>query len=177
MGKFKRSYLFLKHKYDVLTVKKYTTLAGTLVFFLIMSIVPLAFWITLVLGKLPIDPERILSLPVFHSVKEVLLYVQREATNATASTSALLLVTTLYSSTNLFYQMRRSGELIYDYRRKQTSMWLRLGSLALLFIVMLTIVIFIITFGVGTLLFSRFLSGVGEMIADYALLLGLAFAA
>ena len=158
-----------------MTLKKYTTLAGTLVFFLIMSIVPLTFWITLVLGKLPIDTERILSLPVFASVKEVLLYVQKEATNATSSTSLLLIVTTLYSSTNLFYQMRKSGELIYDYRRKQTGIWLRLGALALLLVVMTTIVIFIITFGVGTLLFSRFLSGVWELIADYALLIGLAF--
>ena len=105
MEKLRAVYRYLKEKYSLLTLRKYTTLAGTLVFFLIMSIVPLAFWMTLLIGKLPVNPERILALPVFESVKGVLEYVRTEAKSATTGVSVLLMVTSLYSATNLFYQI------------------------------------------------------------------------
>jgi uncharacterized BrkB/YihY/UPF0761 family membrane protein len=95
MEKLRALYRYLRKQYDILSLKKYTTIAGTLVFFLIMSIVPLSFWITLLVGRLPIQTEQVLSLPVFDSVKEVLLYVQREAENATAGASLILILTTL----------------------------------------------------------------------------------
>lgn len=175
MSKLRGVLNFIKEKYDLLSLKKYTTLAGTLVFFLIMSIVPLSFWITLIIGRLPIDMERILSLSVFDSVKNVLTYVQNEARNATASASLILLVTTLYSSTTLFYQMRRSGELIYDFHRKKQGVRLRIGALILLLIVMLMVVVFGLLFALGTLLFSRYLPRNWEIAADYALLAALSF--
>ena len=120
MKKAKKVYHYIRAKYELLTMKKYTTIAGTLVFFLIMSIMPLSFWLTLVVGRLPIDMGKILSLRVFGSVKNVLEYVRQEASNATAGASLILIFTTLYSATNLFYQRRRSGEIIYDYHRKRT---------------------------------------------------------
>ncbi|MBP3434455.1 MAG: YihY/virulence factor BrkB family protein [Clostridia bacterium] len=157
-------------------MKKYTTIAGTLVFFLIMSIVPLTFWLTIFIGKLPVDTEQVLRLSVFSSVKKVLDYVRREATNATAGASLLLLITTLYSSTNLFYQMRRSGELIYDYHRPKQGFRLRVGALVLMLIVMLMVVVFMLLFALGTFLFSRLLPAALELAADYALLIALSFA-
>lgn len=144
-------------------------------FFLIMSIVPLAFWLTLLIGRLPIDTERFLSLPIFDSVKAILNKVREEADNATSGASVLLLVTTLYSSTNLFYQMRRSGELIYDYHPEKRGWTLRLGALVLLFIVMLTVVLFAVTFAVGSFVFSRIFSKKIELAADYILLAAVSF--
>ena len=176
MEKLRTVWRKLKKQYEVLASKKYTTIAGTLVYFLIMSIVPLAFWLTLLIGRLPIDFEHLLQLSVFSSVKQMLLYVQKEAVNATASTSIILLVTTLYSATNLFYQMRRSGELIYDYHRPKHGLKLRLGALALMFIVMALVVAFALVFALGTYLFSRVITGAWERFADYTLLLTLAFA-
>lgn len=177
MNKLQRIWRFLKSKYDLIALKKYTTLAGTLVFFLIMSIVPLSFWVTLLVGRLPVDADRIFSLPVFESVKDVLLYVREEAMNATASVSVLLLVTTLYSSTTLFYQMRHSGELIYNYRRrKHKGLRLRIGALVLLFVVMAMVLAFAILFAIGSFIFSRYLSKGWETFADYTLLIALAFA-
>lgn len=172
---FRKVYRFLKDKYRLLALKKYTTLAGTLVFFLITSIVPLSFWTTLLIGKLPVDVERIFELSVFDSVKNVLVYVQNEAKNATASASIILLFTTLYSSTTLFYQMRKSGEIIYNHPRPKKGLRVRLGALGLLVIVMLTVVAFALLFAVGSFLFARFLPLVLERIADYALLLMLSF--
>ena len=176
MEKLRRFYRFLKSKYDLLALKKYTTIAGTLVFFLIMSIVPLTFWLTLLIGRLPIDMEHLFRLAVFDSVKNVLSYVRQEAANATTGASLVLLLTTLYSSTNLFYQMRRSGELIYDYHRPKQGFRLRLGALLLMLIVMLLVIVVSLLFAFGTFLFSRFLSELVELVADYLLLITLSFA-
>lgn len=175
MNKLRSLYQFFFSKYQLLNVKKYTTIAGTLVFFLIMSIVPFSFWLTLIIGKLPVNTEEILALAVFDSVKEVLSYVQREAQEATAGASLVLLFTTLYSATNLFYQMRRSGEIIYDYRQEKKGFRLRLGALVLLIIVMAGAVAFLLIFALGSFLFSRVLSEPWEKIADYALLITVAF--
>ncbi len=176
MEKLRRFYRFLKSKYDLLSLKKYTTLAGTLVFFLIMSIVPLSFWLSLLIGKLPIDMEQILGLSVFSSVKKILLYVQREATNATAGVTVVLLVSTLYSSTNLFYQMRRSGEIIYEYPRPKQGLKLRAGALVLMLVLMALLLVFVLLLTLGTLLFSEILPSAWETALDYLLLGGLAFA-
>ena len=175
MESLKKAYAFFKDKYDLLSVKKYTTVAGTLVFFLIMSIVPLTFWLTLLLGKMPIDVEKFLSLPVFESVKDVLFYVQKEAQTATTGASIVLLVTTLYSSTTLFYQMRRSGEIIYEYKRPKKGLKLRLGALVLLLIVMALALAYAVALAIGTFLFSRLFYGALERIAEYALLFVLSF--
>ncbi len=170
MAQIKRFLNFCKEKYALLARKKYTTLAGTLVFFLIMSIVPLSFWITLIIGKLPIDTQRILSLPVFDTVKNTLSYVQREAANATASVSIVLIITTLYSSTTFFYQMRRSGEIIYDYRRPKKGLRVRAGAFILWTVFMTILVIFLLLFALGAFLFSQILPKAWEKIADYVLL-------
>ncbi len=175
MEKLRAVYRYFRKKYDLLSVKKYTTIAGTLVFFLIMSIIPLSFWLTLVIGKLSITADDILALPIFDSVKDMLLFVQREAKNATTGASVLLVITTLYSATTLFYQMRRSGELIYDVHPKRQGLRLRLGALLLLFIVMATVVIFLFIFALGNFLFSRLLPSAWEMLADYALLIAVSF--
>ena len=175
MEKLRAAYRYLKAKYELLNVRKYTTVAGMLVFFLIMSIVPLSFWVSLIVGRLPIDTQEILSLPIFDSIKNVLLYVQKEAVEATTGASIILIFTTLYSATNLFYQMRRSGEILYDYRRKRQGLRLRLGALVLLIIVMAAVVVFLLIFALGSLLFSRLLSKTWALLADYALLAVVAF--
>ena len=175
MDRLRRVYDFFKSKYDLLSFRKYTTIAGTLVFFLLMSIVPLAFWLTLIVGRLPIDTEGLLSLSVFGSVREVLVYVQREAENATVGASILLLLTTLYSATNLFYQMKRSGELIYDYQPKRQGWRIRLSALLLLMVVMATVVVFLLVFALGSFLFSRIVLGKWVYVADYVLLAAVAF--
>ncbi len=176
MEKLRELYVFLKEKYDLLTKKKYTTLAGTLVFFLIMSIVPLAFWLTLLIGRFPLDAEEVLKLAVFESVKDILEFVRKEAAEATSGTSLILLVTTLYSSTNLFYQMRKSGELIYGHQHKKQGLRMRLGALALMFIIMFAVVAFLLLFALGSFLFSKYLPLFAEIVADYLLLGALSFA-
>ncbi len=175
MERLRKVYRYVKAKYELLHVKKYTTIAGTLVFFLIMSIMPFAFWLTLIIGKLPIDTEKLFSLPVFDSVKNVLQYVQKEATEATAGASVVLLVTTLYSSTNLFYQMRRSGEIVYDVYRKKQGLKTRLSALILLICVLVLSVAFLFVYALGSFVFSRWFPHGVELLVDHILLGVLAF--
>ena len=171
----KKIYRYIKGKYELLSLKKYTTLAGKLVFFLIMSIMPLAFWLTLVIGKLPIDVGKILSLSVFESVEKVLSYVREEANNATTGASLILVFTTLYSASNLFYQMRRSGEIIYEYHYKQEGLRIRFSALILLIIVMAVAVVGLLLFALGSFLFAKILSSTLERILDYLLLVAMAY--
>lgn len=175
MERLRVAYKYIRKKYDLLSLKKYTTIAGTLVFFLIMSIVPLSFWLTLVLGKFSVDAEDILALPAFEAVKDIFLFVRQEAAEATAGASIILVFTTLYSSTTLFYQMRKSGEIIYEFHNKRHSWKLRIGALLLMLIVMVAVAAFLIVFGLGSFLFSRLLSKTWERIADYALLIAMSF--
>lgn len=173
MGKLRRFYCFLRDKYRFLSLKKYSTLAGTLVFFLIMSIVPLTFWLTLFIGRLPVSVEQVFRLSVFSSVKKVFEYIRQEAENATTGVSVLLLFTSLYSATTLFYQMRRSGELIYGFQSQKRGIRLRLGAVLLMFIVMFTVGFVLLLFTFGTVLFARVLSPFWEAFADYTLLITL----
>lgn len=175
MEKLRAVYRYFRKKYDLLSLKKYTTIAGTLVFFLIMSIVPLSFWLTLLIGRLPIDTGSVLKLSVFDSVKDILLYVQQEATNATVGASVILIFTSLYSATNLFYQMRRSGEIIYDFHRERQGLRLRMSALLLLVVIMASVIVFLLIFAFGSFLFSNFLSGWWARLADYLLLAAVAF--
>ncbi len=173
-GKIKIATFYLKGKYDLLAEKKYTTIAGTLVFFLIMSLMPFAFWLSLLFGKLQFGAGNFLRIGVFDSVKDVIEYIRAEAQNATTGASLLLVATTLYSATNLFYQMKKSGEIIYEYKRK-TGFKARLAALALLFIVMAFVVVSLTVFTLMSFLSAWLFSGVLEKVVNYVLLLAVSF--
>ena len=162
--------------FDYLSSKKYTTLAGTMAFFLVMSVVPFLFWLTLLFGKLHIDYEPILELEFFADFKEIILYFRDAAESATAGASVVLLATTLYSSTNLFYHMRRSGEIIYECSRKKAALLVRLSALALIFAVMLLMLAGVSLFLLGTALLPRILPSFAAQTAVYALFAAVVFA-
>lgn len=175
MKSLKERFKILKEKYDLLVAKKYTTIAGTLVFFLIMSVAPFSFWLSLVLGKLPLDFDELMKMNVFDSVKEILEFIRLEAQNATAGATVFLALTTLYSSTNLFYQMRKSGEIIYESTQK--SGWrLRFTAFLLIFVAMAFIGLALAVFAVGRFLSARIFSEFAQSIVAYLLLFGISFA-
>lgn len=120
--------------YRKLSDKKYTTISGTLVFFLIMSLLPFMLWLFLLFGKFRLETEQILELDVFDGVKDLLLYCKQAAQDASSSVSITFLITTMYSSTNLFYHMRRSGEIIFDDEQRKGGWKLRLSAFVLLFL-------------------------------------------
>ena len=161
--------------YGYLASKKYTTLAGTMAFFLVLSIVPFLFWLTLIFGRLNIDYEPIFDLEIFAGIRELLFYLRDSAKSATAGASVLLLATTLYSSTNLFYHMRRSGEIIYDYKRKKGGIVLRFSALVLIFLVMLLLLAEAVFFLLCSALLRRAFPSFLARLGVYAVLGVLAF--
>lgn len=175
MGFVKKVFGKVKATMSYLSSKKYTTIAGTFSFFLTMSIVPFIFWLTLLFGNLNLDYEQIFSLPIFSGIHDILSYLLDSAKTATAGASVIMAITSLYSATNLFYHMRRSGEIIYDYRRRKSGILVRISALVLIFIVML-----LLFFEVGVFLFlggfiRRLFHTVFAQIAVYLLLGALAF--
>ena len=122
--------------------KRFSTLAGTLVYFLLMSVAPFLFWVTLLIGE--VDFSNILSHEFFSAVAPVLEYMQTSASEAASGAGIILLITSLWSSTNFFYHLRRSGEIIYDSVSKKNGVSLRLTSLLAVFISVLFVALFVL---------------------------------
>ena len=111
--------------------KQFSTIAGTLVYFLLMSIAPFTLWLTLVFGN--VNAEKVLSHELLQSVSPFLRQLKSSAESAAGGAGIILLVTTLYSSTNFFYHLRRSGEIIYGSAKRKSGFKLRLIALLLIF--------------------------------------------
>lgn len=120
----------LREAYRYYSDKRFTTVAGTLVYFFLMSLAPFLFWLSLFFGK--VDLSRLQTIPLFSAALPFLQELQTYAGSAVGSAGIVLIVTTLYSSTNFFYHLRRSGEIIYDSKFKKGGLKLRLSSLGLI---------------------------------------------
>lgn len=165
----------VRSAYGYLASKKYTTLAGTMAFFLVLSIVPFLFWLTLIFGRLNIEYDQIFELEIFSGIRDFLFYLRDSAKSATVGASVILLATTLYSSTNLFYHMRRSGEIIYDYKRKKGGIVLRISALFLIFAVMILLLAEAILFLLFNAMLKRAFPSFLAQVGVYAILGVLAF--
>lgn len=119
------------------TDKRFSTVAGTLVYFLLMSIAPFILWLTVVFGNVNLD--GILANEIFGSIAPVLRYLKINAQNAAAGAGIIFLATSLYSSTNFFYHLRRSGEIIYECPKVERGIKLRIKSLLLIVITIILV--------------------------------------
>lgn len=153
--------------------KRFSTIAGTLVYFLLMSIAPFVLWLTLVCGDVNI--ERFLSNELFSAISPFLRYLKSSAESAASGAGIVLLVTSLYSSTNFFYHLRRSGEIIYDSRRVKGGIRLRLASLLLIFSVFLVAALITAMSVTGYWVLDKFLPYYISDIITYTFLTAAAF--
>ncbi len=172
----RRAVFKIKRAYGVLAAHKYTTIAGTLVFFLIMSLVPFLFWLALLFGQAGLDVERILELQLFGWAKDLLVFFKTNAEGATTGAGIFFLATTLWSSTGFFYHLRRSGEIVYNYRRKKHGWKVRVSAVLLT----LCVLFFFAVAGallIGATYLSRGLPAWLFYIVVYALILLIGFCA
>lgn len=175
MGRERTLFGYFAKKYRLLNEKKYTTIAGTLVFFLLMSLVPMVFWGSLIFGKLHVTTPTSLTFPGFDEVGSLLDYIRQEAQNATSGASVFLLLTSLYSATNLFYQMRKSGEIIYDVPYRGQGLQTRIGAVGALFFILAILVLTLFAFAMLSLLLVRVFGFRFEGVLQYALLATVGF--
>ena len=117
------------------TGRRFSTIAGTLVYFLLMSIAPFLVWLTLILGSVGV--QQFLSGLMFESISPFLQSIENSAQSAASGAGVILLATSLYSSTNFFYHLRRSGEIVFGSKRVQGGIKLRILSAILIIITIL----------------------------------------
>ena len=161
--------------YKYFSDKRFSTIAGTLVYFLLMSIAPFVLWLTLVCGN--IDIERFLSTEFFAAVSPVLRYLKSSAESAASGAGMILLITSLYSSTNFFYHLRRSGEIIYNSRRVKGGLRLRIASLLLIFSTFLVAALLTAMSVTGSWLLDKLLPFFIADIITYSIITATAFTA
>jgi len=129
MEAIKRGIGRIKRAFSVLNERRWTTVSGTLVFFLIMSLVPFTFWLAVLFGSLHLDAGQIFDLELFDWAKDFLVFLLENAEGAKKGVSVLFLLTTLWSCSGFFYHLRRSGEIIYGYERVKKGWRVRLSAL------------------------------------------------
>lgn len=117
-------------EYRYYAQRRFSTIAGTLVYFLLMSIAPFVLWLTLAFGN--VNTDLLLKNEFFRSISPFLRYLKQSAESAASGAGIILLATSLYSSTNFFYHLRRSGEIIYGCERVKGGLKLRFASLLLI---------------------------------------------
>ncbi len=157
------AYETVKQTVKYYTDKRFSTIAGTLVYFLLMSITPFMLWLTLVIGN--IDVSRFLNHRLLEGASPILRYLKNSAESAadgagvsgTGGISIIFLATSLYSSTNFFYHLRRSGEIIYEASDTKSGLRLRLMSVGLICAAIISIALVAAVSVIGTAFTEKFL--------------------
>ncbi len=173
-GRLRSLFAGARRAYGVLAAHRYTTIAGTLVFFFVISVVPFLFWLLLLFGNTGVAPEEILELELFGWAKELLVFLLENAEGAGRGASIFFLATTLWSCTGFFYHLRRSGEIIYESDRAKQGWKVRLSALGLTFVLLLffAAAVLVVLAGVYAV---RFLSPWIAYPAEYILLFVVGF--
>lgn len=156
------------------TDKRFSTVAGTLVYFLLMSIAPFILWLTLLFGSGKLDV--ILENELLSGIAPFLGYLKNAAESAASGVSFLFLATTLYSSTNFFYHLRRSGEIIYESDKVKGGIKLRLISLLLIAATILFVAALATAYVVGARFLERYIGKIGSMTVQFIVMAVLLFA-
>lgn len=123
------------NEFKYYTDKRFTTLSGTLVYFFLMSVTPFLFWLALIVGD--VDLSRFLPAELFSVIEPVTSALQQAAVSATGSATLILILTSLWSSTNFFYHLRRSGEIIFAPNVKTNAIRLRISAMFAVFAILI----------------------------------------
>lgn len=121
--------------------KKSATLSGAIVYFIIIGLVPMAYLSSLTLSIIGKELGEVLSPFVYPELKEVFLYVIQTAKNLGGVGNAVVGFVALYSSANVLFHLKSSGEVIYNYSTKN-SLFKRLISLILTFVIICVLSLF-----------------------------------
>ncbi len=114
--------------------KKSATLSGAIVYFTILGLVPMAYLASLTLSIIGKELGDVLSPFVYPELKQVFLYVIETAKNLGSVGNALVALLALYSSANVLFHLKSSGEVIYNYH-VNNSLFKRLISILFTFVI------------------------------------------
>lgn len=168
---FQRTVCRLRAALRAFSQHRATTISGTLVFFLIMSLIPFLFWLTLLFGGSDGMLEQLLALELFGWARDLLLFLKENAQGATAGANVFLLATTLWSSSAFFYHLRRSGEIVYHASFAGKGWRVRAAAIAMTLAVLLLFALFGGVMVFLSLVTRRLPRAVGYVVLYAALLL------
>lgn len=171
-------FIGIKEFLTLSTYKKNTTLSGALVFFTLIGVVPITYIASLIFSIFGTEISVInnfFSYPEFLVITE---YITKTAIKLGTQGNVIVFLVALYSSANVFYHLRQSGEVIYNYEKngslftRITSMFIAFFTVFLLSIVLVfyVAVIPIITFVLGeklSILLNAFIGVISVFLIAY----------
>ena len=140
MGGF---FSLVKEFFQMSSNKKSATLSGALVFFTLLGIVPVTYIISLVFSICGTEIDAINKLFSYPEFSEISLYLTQTASKMGASGNILVFLIALYSSANVFYHLKQSGEVIYNYNKKD-SLLSRIITILITFITVWVIAVVLV---------------------------------
>ena len=121
--------------------KKSATLSGAIVYFTILGLVPMAYLASLTLSIIGKELSDVLAPFVYPELSQVFLYVIETAKNLGSVGNALVALLALYSSANVLFHLKSSGEVIYNYH-VNNSLFKRLISILLTLVIICVLSLF-----------------------------------
>ena len=118
--------------------KKGATLSGALVFFTLLGIVPVTYIISLIFSIFGTEIEVVNKLFSYPEFTEISVYLTATAKKMGASGNIIVFIVALYSSANVFYHLKQSGELIYNYNKK-SKLLTRIFSIIITFLTVVSL--------------------------------------
>ncbi|MBO5927103.1 MAG: YihY/virulence factor BrkB family protein [Clostridia bacterium] len=123
----------LKEFLSMSTYKKCGTLSGALVFFILLGIIPVTYIISLVFSVFGAEIALINKIFDYPEYNEITSYLIETAKKMGVSGNVIVFIVALFSSANVFYHLKQSGEVIYNYSAKNTLL-IRIITIIITFI-------------------------------------------
>lgn len=118
-------------KYKYCKNKRYDTLAGTLSFFFILSFVPLLYLCLNLYVKIGTRFNLEIELP-----SVIQNYISFDLN---AGVSIFFILTTIYSASKFFTQLRKTGEIVYDIKKPRVT--IKTQVLSCVLVIMLMVIV------------------------------------
>lgn len=118
-------------KYKYCKNKRYDTLAGTLSFFFILSFVPLLYLCLSLYVKIGNRFNLEIELP--NVIENYISF------DINAGVSIFFILTTIYSASKFFTQLRKTGEIVYDIKKPRVT--IKTQVLSCVLVIMLMIIV------------------------------------
>ena len=138
-------FMSIKEFITMSSYKKNTTLSGALVFFTLIGVVPITYIASLIFSVLGSEISVINNFFSYPEFYEIITYVTETAVKLGAEGNIIAFFVALYSSANIFYHLRQSGEVIYNYE-KNGGLFTRIMSILIVFITVCVLSVLIVAY-------------------------------
>ncbi len=128
----------IKEYLSLASYKKSSTLSGAIVFFAILGIVPITYIISVILSIFGTEIEIINKIFSYKEFNEIASYLTETAIKMGTRGNIFIFLVALYSSANIFYHLRQSGEMIFNCNNKSTI----LNRIITILLTFITVLIF-----------------------------------